>query len=258
MGVDLGDFDGDGRLDLVVANSELETNALYRNLGDGLFVDGRFAAGIAEPSLLMVGFGLAWADLDLDGDLDLVVANGHILDNPEHFAVRNRYAQPNQVFENGGGGRFREAGDAGLSVVLPSRGLAAADLDGDGDLDLAIVNSNERAEVYENVTGEAPPGHRRRFLALDLAGTASNRAGVGARVELHAGGRGQVREVKTASSYLSQNELTLRFGLGEAEGAERVTVRWPSGKVQRFAGLPAGRRVLLVEGPTAGSPDLRP
>ncbi|HUP42511.1 MAG TPA: VCBS repeat-containing protein, partial [Thermoanaerobaculia bacterium] len=141
MGVDLGDVDGDGRLDLVVTNFEVETNALYRNLGGGLFTDARFPSGVAAGSLTMLAFGVALVDFDHDGDLDLVVANGHILDNAPAFSPRSRYAQPNQLYENLGG-RFREVAGAGLDAVRVSRGLATGDFDGDGDRDLVIVASN--------------------------------------------------------------------------------------------------------------------
>ncbi|HVF60433.1 MAG TPA: CRTAC1 family protein [Thermoanaerobaculia bacterium] len=240
MGVDAGDADGDGRLDLVVTNFELETNVLYRNQGNLLFSDSRFAAGIAEPSLLSLGFGTAWADFDHDADLDFVVANGHILDNAEAMKSPTPYRQRNQVYENRGGGRFAEVKDAGLDVVRASRGLATGDLDGDGDLEVVVVNSNDWSEVYEGLA--AGP-----WLAVDLLGGESNRSGIGARVELEAAGKRQVREVKTGSSYLSQNALTLHFGLGGAAAADRLSVRWPSGKRQRFEGLPANRRLLISE-----------
>ncbi|HEX9668677.1 MAG TPA: CRTAC1 family protein [Thermoanaerobaculia bacterium] len=241
MGVDAGDYDGDGRLDLVVTNFAQETNALYRGLGGALFFDARFVSGIAEPSFPMLGFGVAFADLDQDGDLDLAVANGHVLDRPELFGSPSPYAQRNQVFENLGDGRFREVLDAGLDVVRVSRGLAAGDLDGDADLDLVVVNSNQPAEVYENLAGG-------RWLAVELVGRESNRFGIGARLELEAGGRRQVREARTASSYLSQNALTVHFGLpAAAAGVDRLLVRWPSGRRQRVEGLPAGRRLVLFE-----------
>ncbi|MCI0583093.1 MAG: VCBS repeat-containing protein, partial [Chloroflexi bacterium] len=147
MGVAVGDVDGDQRFDIVTTNFELETNALYRNLGGGLFVDARWAANVAESSLLMLAFGVDLADFDQDGDLDLVVANGHILDNAAELHPSSRYAQPNQLLENHGG-RFTERDDSGLDVVRVSRGLATGDLDGAGDPDLAIVNSNDLAEVY--------------------------------------------------------------------------------------------------------------
>lgn len=238
MGVDLGDYDGDGRLDVIVTNFELETNGLYRNLGGGTFLDVRSPARIAEPSLLYLGFGVSFADFDQDGDLDLVIANGHINDNAADFIAGSQYRQRNQVFENLGNGKFREDTATGVDVVRASRGLAAGDLDGDADLDLAIVNMNEPVEVYEN-TGAAG-----NWLLVDIAAPAGNRFGIGARLELEAGGKRQIREVKTASSYASQNALAVHFGLGKSEKVDRLVVRRP-GKVQVFVGLPANRRLVI-------------
>jgi hypothetical protein len=255
MGVDLGDVDGDGALDIVVTNFEVESNALYRNVGSGLFVDGRHLAGIADASLPMLAFGVALADLDQDGDLDLAVANGHILDNAAELRPQSRFEQPNQVLENLGGGRFRELFGTGFEKpVRASRGLAAGDLDGDGDLDLVVVSSNERADVYENVT-EAPG----RWLEVDLRSEGANRLGVGARVELVAGGGDpspRVREVRTGSSYLSQHAITLHFGLAAAARGI-LKIRWPGGDLQRLEGLPVDRRIVgsrALSPPHAGAP----
>ncbi|HEX9943738.1 MAG TPA: CRTAC1 family protein [Thermoanaerobaculia bacterium] len=238
MGVDMGDYDGDGLLDIVVTNFELETNGLYRNLGGGAFLDSRNVARIAEPSLLFLAFGVAFVDLDQDGDLDLVIANGHINDNAAEFLQGSQYRQRNQIFESLGNGKFRENTATGMDVVRASRGLACGDLDGDGDQDVVVVDSNEPAEIYEN-TGAAG-----NWLLVDIAAPAGNRFGIGARLELEAGGKRQIRDVKTASSYLSQNALTVHFGLGKAEKVDRLTVRRP-GKVQVFVGLPANRKLVI-------------
>jgi len=250
MGVDFGDLDGDGLPELVVTNFDMETNGLYGNLGEGLFSDQRFVSRIAEPSLYRVGFGTALVDLDFDGDLDLAVANGHIITNIEVFPDKagNTYRQPNQVLENVGQGRFEPAPEAGLDEVLSSRGLAHGDLDGDGDVDLVITNSDDVAEVYENRTPS--PGSFLAVIPVAPAGTVGARGQqvVGARVEVRVGGRTQVEEVRTASSYLSQNEQTLRFGLGDARQVEVLAVRWPDGRRQVFHGLGAGVCVRLSPG----------
>ena len=238
MGVDLGDYDGDGRLDLVVTNFELETFALYKNLGGVAFVDSRSVARIAEPTLMSLGFGAAFADFDQDGDLDLVFANGHINDNAAELTPGSQYRQRNQVFENLGNGKFQEDKDTGVAGVQAHRGLAVGDLDGDGDLDVAVVASNEPAEVYENV------GTGGSWLQVDFAALTGNRFAIGARVELEAGGKKQIRDVKTASSYLSQNALTVHFGLGKAETIDRLTIR-RSGRVDVFRNLPANRRLVV-------------
>ena len=243
MGVDIGDADGDGRLDIMVTNFELETNALYRNLGSGLFVDSRYALNVAESSLLNLAFGVAFVDLDHDTDLDLAIANGHILDNANDLHPNSHYAQVNQILENNGQGRFEELANAGPELIRVSRGLTAGDLDGDGDLDLAILNSDDVAEVYENRTDLAGT----HWLLVDLAGSESNRLGIGARVGLETPTGRQIRESKTASSYMSQNAQTLHFGLGSVDQIDQLDVTWPSGKRQRFSRVPADKRVWIWE-----------
>ncbi|MEZ5332983.1 MAG: CRTAC1 family protein [Thermoanaerobaculia bacterium] len=241
MGVDAADVDGDGLPDLVVTNFERETNALYRNLGGGVFVDSRYPMRVAEASLPKLAFGVALADLDNDGDPDLAIANGHVSDNASDLDPSSRYAQANQVMENVGG-RFVEVPDSGLDVVRPSRGLATGDLDGDGDLDLVIVNSDQPVEVYENV-GD----HEGAWLQVDLSAAVSAPQGIGARVRALAGDRRAIAEVRTASSYLSQSSLAVHLGLGAVEVVEALEVVWPSGERQRLEGLPARRRVRLRE-----------
>jgi len=240
MGVDMGDYDGDGLLDIVVTNYELETNALYRNLGGGAFVDSRSVARLAEPSLMFLAFGITWADFDQDGDIDLVTTNGNINPNAAEFLEGSTYAQRKQVFENLGNGKFRETKEVGMEALAVGRGLAAGDLDGDGDLDVVGNNSNQPCEVYEN-TGSAA-GH---WLQVDFAAPAGNRFAIGARLELEAGGlKKQIRDVKTGSSYASQNALAVHFGTGKAEKVDRLTVRRP-GRVQVFEGLPADRKLIV-------------
>ena len=241
MGVDAGDVDGNGLFDLVVTNFEFETNGLYRNNGGGLFIDGRHTAGIAESSIQKLAFGVAMADLDQDRDLDLAVANGHILDNAAEFNASSRFEQPNQIYENLGDGRFREVTNSGVDVVRASRGLATGDLDGDGDQEIVILNSDDWSEVYENVSDGG------NWLLIDLVGSTSNRYGVGARLVAQTAGGKSEREVRTASSYLSQGALTAHLGLGEDTVADTVLVRWPGGKRQRFLRVPANRRVRISE-----------
>jgi hypothetical protein len=238
MGADLGDYDNDGRLDIVVTNFELETNVLYRNLGGNAFVDVRNAAGIGEPSLRFLSFGVAFADFDQDGDLDLIVATGHINDNAPELLAGSQYRQRNLLFENLGNGKFREDKATGLDVVRASRGLALGDLDGDGDLDVVIVDSNEPAEVYENVSA---PGH---WLQVDIAAPIGNRFGIGARIEVEAGGRRQIREARTASSYLSQSALTAHVGVGKSEAIDRLSVK-REGKAVVYLDLPADRKYVV-------------
>jgi hypothetical protein len=247
MGIDLDDYDGDGRFDVVVTNFDLEGLGLHRNLGDALFQDARFVARLAEPSLLSLGFGIDFADLDQDGDLDLIVANGHVNDVIGQMRAGAQFAQRNQVYENLGNGTFAEALDTGMDLLRVSRGLATGDLDGDGDLDTVVLATNDRAEVWRNDPGARRGGH----LLVDLVGRGPNVAAVGARATLVANGRPQLREVRTGTSYLSQNAMSLHFGLGAAERVERLDVRWPDGRVQSIRDLPPGRRLRIVAGGTS-------
>lgn len=246
MGVELADLDGDGRQDLVVTNFALETNAFYRNAGGGVFLDRRFPAGLAQPSLQRLAFGVNAFDADLDGDLDLFVANGHIQPRAASLGEVGAYEQPNQLFENLGDGRFRERRDVGLDPVRTSRGSAVSDLDLDGDLDLVAVNSNQVAEAYENRAAGA-------WFTLAFAPRATHPASgaraalaPGARVELTAGETTQVRETRAGSSYLSQSTLAACFGLGGEERIGRVVVRPPSGaRPLVLLDLPSDKRALL-------------
>jgi hypothetical protein len=240
MGVAIGDVDHNGWLDLLVTNYSLESNALYANIGNGFFVDRRHVTGLAEPSYEVLGWGAEFADFDRDADLDLLVANGHVLDNIERIHPGLEYAQRNQVFVNEGGGRFHECPACGLDVVRVSRGLAVGDLDGDADLDAVVVNRDDWAEVWENVTNEAGA-----WLAIDLHGRGPNSQALGARVEVVVDGGRQVAQALSASSFVSQSSSTLSFGLGDATAVEAVVVRWPDGAVQRLA-LPINRRLALV------------
>jgi len=240
MGVDADDVDGDGDLDLVVSNFEYESNGLYLNAGSGLFVDARYRSRLADPSIPRLGFGLDFADFDHDGDVDLVVGNGHVHDNAHLVSERSSFEQPNQVFENRGDGVF-DVVDAGLDTVRATRGLATGDLDLDGDLDLVLVNSNDLAEAWENV------GAGRGWLQVDLVADRSAPLGVGARVTVTTGERVQIREGRTASSYLSQNAATIHFGLASPPVVDRLEVAWPSGERQVFRRLPSSFRYRLSE-----------
>ena len=255
MGIAVGDTDGNGFEDLIVTHLDRQTNALYANQGDRLFLEQRFVAGIAEPSMPWVGFGADLADFDLDGDLDLAVANGHVIHNiSEHegFGAAT-YAQPNQVFENLGG-RFAEVESSGVSAVRVSRGLATADFDLDGDLDLVVSNCNDRAEAYRNESSRHGAA-----LQVDLFDRGSpNRRAIGAVIEVRSTAGNQRREVRAGSSYLSQNSLTQTFGVpasGAASGdreaesptdSVEIRIHWPRQGGIRLPGLPPGHRVRIV------------
>ncbi len=258
MGTEFGDFDGDGDLDLIVTNLTLETNTLYRNLGDAAFVDHSYASGIGEPSLLLVGFGTNWFDVDADGDLDLFVANGHIIDNIAEFregvagsALAERtYPQPNHLYINDGSGRFAEVhaeAGSGMGLVKVSRGSVVGDIDNDGDLDVVVSNSNQAADYLRNDTVNG------NWIQLRLIGRQANRNAVGARVEVRsastlANGAGYpIREVVAGSSYASTNDLTMHIGLGAASSAD-LTIRWPGGDREVLHDLAANRRFVVQQG----------
>jgi hypothetical protein len=246
MGVDAADADGDGRLDLFVTNLSNETNELYRNNGDGTFTIGTNAAGLGAPSLLFVGFGTSFFDADNDADLDLIVTNGHVMDDIEAYSDSITYREVDLFFVNDGKGRFTERGaQAGGTFAEPDvgRGVAVLDFDGDGRLDLALSRNGGRARLLRNET--ARPGS---WVSLRLEGRTSNRAGIGARITLEAGGRRQVTERKGGSSYLSASQGIVHFGVGSDPGAISATVRWPSGLTETFSGIEANRQTTLLEG----------
>jgi hypothetical protein len=248
MGVEAGDYDGDGRLDLFVTNFAHDSNALYRNLGGEVFEDATAAAELAAASFGPMGWGVAFLDADLDGRLDLFVANGHIFPDVGDFPeLGESYAQPNQLFL-GEGERFRDvsaAAGAGLAVQRSSRGLAVGDLDDDGDLDVVVSNVDGAPTLLRN---DQRTGHH--WVGFRLESPGPNRFAIGARVSLSAGGRVQVREVRSGGSYLSQSDLRVYFGLGGYGGPVDVEVRMPGGARWRFEALPADSlHVLRLAGP---------
>ncbi|HEX6201216.1 MAG TPA: CRTAC1 family protein [Thermoanaerobaculia bacterium] len=248
MGIDAADYDRSGRPSIVIGNFANEMVALYRNEGNQLFVDVAPISELGRKTLLILTFAAFWFDYDLDGWLDMFLANGHLDAEIERVQPRVKFAQPSQIFRNTGRGRFVEAtGDTVAALAEPrvARGAAYGDLDGDGDLDLVLTTNGGKAAVFEN----RGPGHG-NWLRLDLQGTKSNRDGVGARVEVTFGGSTQAWLVRTGGSYLSQSQIDPVFGLGEATKADKVVVRWPSGTVQTLTDVRANQ-VLEVKEPAA-------
>ena len=250
MGVNFGDYDNDGWLDVVVTNFQDDPNSLYHNDTDGTFVDTTYLAQFGGESLPYVGWGVDFVDLDNDGYPDLFVANGHIYDNAEvinkGINESSTYAQRNQVFINRRDGTFRDvstqSGD-GLRLNKVSRGAAFGDFDNDGDLDILITNSNDTPDLLRN---ESPNSNH--WLMLEMVGTQSNRDGIGARVQVITDTISQIREVKSGSSYLSQSDMRLHLGLGEASVAKLIEIRWPSGLIERFEDVKADQVLRAVEG----------
>jgi hypothetical protein len=246
MGTDFGDYDGDGDLDLFVTNHEMEAHTLFRNLGKGLFEDVTFPSGVGPPTLPFVGFGAGFLDVDNDTDLDLAVVNGHVMNSASHFRPGAKEAQRNLLLRNEGNGRFtdvtRQAGP-GFEIENVSRTLAAADVDNDGDLDLLVTNNAGVADLLRNggVQGS-------NSLLVRLAGTQSNRSAIGARLRLTAGGRTQVREVRSGSSYLGQHDLRVHIGVGRGTTIERMEVRWPNGQMETVTSVAANQSVTITEG----------
>jgi hypothetical protein len=260
MGVDAGDYDGDGDLDVFLTHLIKETNTLYRNDGRGLFDDHTQAAGLAAPSLPYTSFGTAWFDYDNDGWLDLLVVNGAVTLLPELVRLGDPFPlhQVKQLFHNlgpGGGAaggppgevRFEEVTDrAGVAFRLSEvgRGTAFGDVDDDGDTDALVVNNNGPARLLINEVG-----NRRPWLGLRLVGGDPPRDMLGALVRVVRPGRPPlVRRVHTDGSYSSASDPRVLVGLGDHPAVERIEVLWPDGTTERFAGPPAGRYTTLRQG----------
>ncbi len=254
MGVDADDLDGDGRPDLYATAFARETDTLFRNEGDGQFLDATRGSGLGPPSWHGLAFGACFLDADSDGALDIFVANGHVDPGVDDLGdPNNTFRQKAQLYRNDGRGRFldvsRRAGPY-FQRGHVGRGVGPCDFDNDGRTDLAVANSGEPTALLRNVS-EAPD----RWVRLELRGSRSNRDAVGARVTLRlADGRRVVRHRKGGGSYLSAGDPRLLIGVGASGRAEAVEVRWPSGAEERFGPLDAGRGYLIVEGSGRAEP----
>ena len=244
MGVDVADFENSGRPGIVITNFDNEMIGLYRFGGKG-YDDVAIQTGLGAASRNTLGFGCAFFDADLDGLLDIAIANGHIDETVRHIRGNVGYAQPPQLFQNQGAGKFRDiAGEVGGGFEKPKvgRGLAVGDFDRDGDQDLLLTTNNGAAYLYRNDVANG-----NRSIRFHLVGTQSNRDAIGATVRVFAQGQQQTRMVRSGSSYLSQSELPVTFGLGRAEQIERVVIDWPSGRNEEYKGLKAGKAFQLIE-----------
>ena len=249
MGTDAGDYDSSGRQSLVIGNFTDESIALYHNDGSGLFTDESVNAGIASPSAQSLTFGCFFFDYDLDGRLDLFAANGHVADDIGEVRPNLSYAEPPLLFHNNGHGKFQDVtANAGSALRRPmvARGAAYADFDNNGNLDLVVTTNNGPAHLFRNDNG-----NRNDVLRLKLVGTKSNRDAIGAKVTLSAaGGVRQLAMVKSGSSYLSQSELPLTFGLGKPGSIKEVTleIAWPSGRKETVSHVTPDQLLVIEEG----------
>jgi hypothetical protein len=262
MGVDFADVDGDGLQDVLIGHFDFETSTLYKNEGDGLFTDVTPTTGLGPPTWNVVTFGLLFLDADNDSDSDVAAANGHVIDNIERVSDNKTYKQRNQIYQNVGGGKFEDVtGQAGpgFEPIKASRGLAAGDIDRDGDIDLLVLNVQEKANLLRNdsestnhwLIVRAVGGAR----GISPAGNASvtNRDGVGARIVVKTDDRTQVKDVHSSASYMSANPREVHFGLGSADRVDEIEIRWPSGVVDRLRDVAADQMIVVNEGQSGAS-----
>jgi hypothetical protein len=246
MGVDAADYDGSGRQSLVIGNFSNEMMALYANQGGGLFIDEAPGSTIGKASQLTLTFACFFFDFDLDGRPDIFAANGHVADDIAVVQRNVAYAQPPHLFRNAGSKKFEalssSVGEAFRQPIV-GRGAAYGDYDNDGDLDLLVTTNNGPARLLRN------DGGPNRVLRVTTQGVQSNRDGIGARVRVSVDGApARWAMVKTGSSYLSQSELPLTFGLGQASKVTGLEIAWPSGSTQKLPGVAVNQAITIQEG----------
>lgn len=246
MGIDAADYDRSGHASLIISNFSNQMISLYHNEGNGLFIDEAPRSEVGRNSLVTLGFGCFFFDYDNDGWPDIFVADGHIEDQIERVQKRVKYAEPSHLFRNLGGGKFQEVTESlGAAFAAPhvARGAAYADIDNDGALDLLVTTNGGKAHLFQSA------GVTNNSLRVKLVGTKSNRDGIGAVVRITSGKvEKQWQMLRSGSSYLSQSELILTFGLGNQTKADTLEVQWPGGQLEKLSNINGGQTVTIEEG----------
>ncbi len=244
MGVDMGDYDNDLSPDLFVTNFQWETNTLYRNFGDGTFLDETYVAGLGKGSIPYLSWGTKFCDFNNDGHRDIFIANGHLESDVEIYENAT-FAQKNQLFINKGTGYFEEfiPQSGALQIEKVSRGAAFGDYDVDGDIDVLVANINDFPSLLRNDTET-----ENHWIRLHLVGSESNKSAIGARVVVYSDGFTQTDEVRSGASFLSQSSMSLHFGLGASEILDKIVVYWPSGAVDTLKQVSVDKIITIHEG----------